>query len=181
MNNVTRLRRGNYALTLAGIAALPYRSVYADLSLAQRRRAAQFQNAKLKRQYLACKWLQLQLRQQQPKHHFSMSHTGKWVVIASARRRIGIDAERAGDKISSEFVKLIAANPCEGIWAAADTFTGPNRSLLLWLAKEARFKSAGNFQANFDPQTIAVYGASGWLPKLRFERVWGLQIAVYLG
>ena len=107
-----------------------------------------------------------------------MSHTGKWVVIASARRPVGVDAERSGEQIALALIKLIAANGYEANWAA-DQSEGAARTLRLWLAKEARFKSAGNFQAHFEPQALAVFDAAGWHPNLRFERVFGLLIAVW--
>ncbi len=179
LDSLRTLRHRGYTLTVARIAALPYRRAYAKLTLVQRRRATQFSSAKLRRSYLACKGLQQQLRQRKPKYYFSMSHTSKWVVIASAARRIGVDAERSGEKILLDLVKLIAANRYEANWAAADRPESSMRGLLLWLAKEAQFKSAGNFQAHFDPQTIPVYGAAGWHRNLVFARVLGLQIAVW--
>ena len=175
------LRRGAYTLAIARIAALPYRHAYRTLTLEQRKRAATFKNAKLKRHYLACKCLQQQLRKRAPKQYFSMSHTRDHVVIASARRPVGIDAEAASERIAHDLVKLMAADPAEAAWAAADPSTESIRPMLLWLAKEASFKSAGNLQAHFDPQVLPVRNALGWRSSLRFECVLGLQIAVWVG
>lgn len=181
MNSLTTLRRGTYQLSIARIAALPYRVAYRTLTFEQRKRAAKFKNAKLKRNYLARKCLQQQLCKLTPKHYFSMSHTSNHVVIASARRPIGIDAEASSEAIANDLVKLMAANPAEAAWAAADPSTESIRPMLLWLAKEASLKSAGNLQAHFDPQALLVRNALGWHPNLRFEWVLGLRIAVWVG
>jgi 4'-phosphopantetheinyl transferase superfamily len=180
LNSLTTLRRGAYKLSIARIAALPYHHAYRTLTLEQRKRAAKFKNAKLKRHYLACKYLQQHLRRLAPKHYFSMSHTRDHVVIASAQRPIGIDAEASSEAIAHDLVKLMAANPAEAAWAAADTSAKSIRPMLLWLAKEACFKSAGNLQAHFDPQALPVRNALGWRANLRFDCVLSLRIAVWV-
>ena len=106
-----------------------------------------------------------------------MSHTQNHVVIALARTVIGVDAERSADLLSAELVKLIAEHPYEADWARGCA----NRPMQLWLAKEARFKAAADYCASFDPQSISVRDEISWIGGIRFERVLGLQIAIYIG
>lgn len=106
-----------------------------------------------------------------------MSHTQNHVVIALARTAIGVDAERSTESVSTNLVALMAANSHEADWASRSV----TRPIQLWLAKEARFKTAANYCASFDPLAISVRDEFGWINGIRFECVLGLQIAIAFG
>ena len=179
---------GRFKIYLHRLSALPTRTAFAGLNLAQRKKFASISNVKRQREFLACKGVQAALLKKHPRHHLSLSHAHGWGVFAFAASRVGVDAESQAEAITESMLQLLVANPAEAQWAYPAGQFCRQRVLDLWLVKEALFKACAAKLATFDPQLWPVRTATAGCLPVHLTRKFhvtlftrrGLRVAVVL-
>lgn len=174
MNRLLRLRRFGVLIVVARLTALPTRPAQFNRAAARRDCARRIVDGPCRRERWACALLKARLQKAHPRLCFSLSHTSDWAVLVGAQQRVGVDAESAREHLTLAMLRLITAHPREYAFAAQTSARG----LDLWLAKEAAFKSAQNFNARFEPSEHSVRTERGWRTGLYFLTIAGLRIAV---
>lgn len=99
---------------------------------------------------------------------FNLSHSGEYIVLATARTPVGVDIEKADRKAGRDLAGLVryvaAPEECEWIYQDTDSRERAERFLQLWTMKESVVKALGD--GLYRP-----FSSFGVLPLIGGERI----------